>query len=298
MSLALASKKVLITGIDSFTGDHLTKHLVSLGYDVYGTSIFNEGKKRYKVDLTQKEQIEKMFDGFFPEYIIHLAGISFTAHEDKAAFYRVNTIGTENLLSILVEKNLKPKKTILASSATVYGNQKEFVLKEEMIPQPVNHYGISKLSMEYIARTFFDKLDIIITRPFNYTGEGQAEHFLIPKIVKHFKEKKDVIELGNIHVKREFNDVLDVVNLYEKLLISKASSKIVNLCSSNPIALLDIIEIMKKIADHDIKIEINPEFVRKNEIETLCGSKNNLFDIIEPIKFISTEDTLLKMYNA
>ncbi|MEZ5701534.1 MAG: NAD-dependent epimerase/dehydratase family protein [Burkholderiaceae bacterium] len=46
---------------------------------------------------------------------------------------------------------------------------------EAQMPAPVNHYATSKLAMELMARTFADRLPIVITRPFNYTGPSQAE---------------------------------------------------------------------------------------------------------------------------
>ncbi len=64
------------------------------------------------------------------------------------------------------------------------------VLDESLCPKPANHYGASKYAMESLVSGYFNKLPIIIIRPFNYTGVGQADHFLIPKIVEHFREKK------------------------------------------------------------------------------------------------------------
>ncbi len=65
----------------------------------------------------------------------------------------------------------------MASSATIYGNQGLEVLDESLCPIPANHYGASKYAMECLVKNYFTKLNIIITRPFNYTGVGQAEHF-------------------------------------------------------------------------------------------------------------------------
>jgi len=289
--LGLASKKVLITGIESFTGKHLSTYLKSQGYEVSGTT--------YKdCDITVKEELEKVFTKFVPDYIIHLAGISFAAHSNTEEFYKVNTIGTLNILETLVELDIKPKKIILASSATVYGNQHKEILDESLCPMPANHYGASKYAMETLARNFFNKLDIIITRPFNYTGVGQEEYFLIPKIVSHYKDKKSSIELGNLDVAREFNDVDDIVKIYKQLLEVKDKSISLNLASNRPIKLLDIIDYMNDIAGYKIEVKINKDFVRADEIKSLCGDMSLLSKIIA-LKFDNNiKQTLTKMYNA
>jgi nucleoside-diphosphate-sugar epimerase len=111
--------------------------------------------------------------------------------------YDINFFGTLNILDALVELGQRPAKIVLASSANVYGNPPVEVIDESVCPMPVNHYAISKLAMEFMARTYFDRLNILITRPFNYTGVGQGDNFLIPKIVRHYQEGKTEIELGN-----------------------------------------------------------------------------------------------------
>lgn len=298
MRLARASKKVLITGIDSFTGYYLSSYLQNCGYDVYGTSFFKETDKIYKCDITKKEDLLSVLKEVSPEFIIHLSGISFTAHGNNEDFYKVNTIGTINILDILVELNMNPLKIILASSATVYGNQGLEVLDESLCPIPANHYGLSKYAMECLAKNYFTKLNIIITRPFNYTGIVQEEHFLIPKIVKHFKESKKEIELGNLDVSREFNDISYVCEVYKNLLESDVKSEIVNICSNRGIKLLDVIEMMNDIAEYSIDVKINPEFIRKDEIKTLTGSPKKLFELIGHVTQKEFKDTLREMFEA
>ncbi len=291
-------KKVLITGIDSFTGVHLSKHLANSGYEIYGTSLFASGDQKYKCDITKKDEIKDVLQKVQPDYFIHLSGISFAVHGNNEDFYKVNTIGTKNILDAFLELNLQPTKIILASSATVYGNQGLEVLDETLCPKPANHYGASKYSMECLAKGYFDKLPIIITRPFNYTGIGQAEHFLIPKIVKHFKEKKETIELGNLNVSREFNDVEYVCEVYKRLIESEVKSEVVNISSNKGIKLLDVIDMMNKLAGYEIKVEVNPAFIRKDEIKSLTGSTNKLFKLISSVEQKPFEDTLRGMLEA
>ena len=291
-------KKVLITGIDSFTGVHLSKYLASCGYDIYGTSLFKSGDKLYKCDITYKQDILDILKDIKPQFLIHLSGISFVEHRNLEEFYRVNTIGTTNILDSFIELNLKPIKLILASSATIYGNQGLEVLDESLCPKPANHYGASKYAMESLASGYFSKLPIIITRPFNYTGVGQSDNFLIPKIVKHFREKQQIIELGNLDVKREFNDVGFVCEVYKRLLEVDRDSQIVNIASNRGVKLLDVIDSMNKIAGYNIKVKVNPLFVRKDEIKSLTGSNKKLFNMIGEVKQKSLEVTLREMYEV
>jgi len=288
-------KKVLITGIDSFTGHHLSSYLKNSGYDVYGTSLFKTETKIYKCDITQKDEIKNVLTSVKPNFFIHLSGISYAAHGSNEDFYKVNTIGTTNILDTFIELELKPKKIILASSATIYGNQGLEVLDESLCPKPANHYGASKYAMECLAKGYFAKLPIIISRPFNYTGKGQTENFLIPKIVSHFKEGKKVIELGNIHVSREFNDVNFVCEVYKNLLECNKASTMVNICSGRGIKLLDVIAIMNNIVGYEIKVKINPDFVRKDEIQSLTGSVQKLTKMIGKIEQQPFGDTLKSM---
>ena len=290
--------KVLIFGIDSFTGKHLSVYLKESGYEVEGTSFLKEGKSIHLCDITKKKQITSILDKVHPVYIINLSGISFSAHKNSLDFYKVNTLGTENILSSIEKLQLKPKKIILASSATVYGKQDTNILDEKLTPNPSDHYGISKYAAECIAKNFFTKLPIIITRPFNYTGIGQSDIFLIPKIVNHFKNRKKVIELGNLDVSREFNSISFVCDAYKRLLKCSSTSEVVNIASNRGIKLLDVIDSMNQIAGYKIEVKTNPKFIRKNEIKRLTGSNKKLFEMIGDIKQQPFKYTLKEMYES
>lgn len=292
-----SSMRVLITGVEGFTGNYLEKFLVSKNFDVYGTTIENPTKPtHFKCDITNIEEVKVVLSRLIPDFIINLAAISFVA-ANPMKMYEVNVFGALNVLDSLIKLKHTPKKIILASSAAVYGNCSGS-LSESNITNPVNHYGNSKLVMENMAKNYFDKLNILIVRPFNYTGIGQENHFLIPKIVSHFKAKKKTIELGNTHVFREYNNVNDVVEAYAKLMTSELNDEVFNLCSGKSYSISQIISTLEEISNHNIEVKTNPKFVRKNEIIDLKGDQTKLFRFLGIGDFShSIKDTLYYMLN-
>lgn len=287
---------VLITGIGGFTGAHLESMMAKIGYRVFGTTNSTALKQNhYQCNILNKENLFKVVSIVKPRLVIHLAAISFVASKDVTALYNTNILGTLNLLECLDELKLDVKKVLLASSAAVYGNI-EGVLNESLCPKPVNHYGNSKLVMENMVASYYNKFEIIIARPFNYTGVGQNNSFLIPKIVDHFREKKNTIKLGNLHTFREYNNVSSFSDIYIKLLNSSFHSDKVNICSGTTYSIGEILSMLERITGHSLKVEVNPIFVRKNEIVELKGSTDKLFSVLrQSIKFKPLEETLIEM---
>ena len=156
------SRKIWLIGADSFTGTHLLPCLEKGDYHV----------DTEEVDITDVNQVEDRILQIQPDYIINLAAISFVPDGDDESIYAVNTFGPQNILSACLKLPKPPKNIILASSANIYGLQDKEQVNEDCKPNPINHYGCSKWSMEQIAQTYSSDLNITITRPFNYTGVG------------------------------------------------------------------------------------------------------------------------------
>ena len=95
-----------------------------------------------------------------------------------------------------------------------------------------------------------------------------------------------------------FNDVSFICEIYQRLLECESKSVIVNLSSNKGIRLLDVIEMMNEIAGYTIKVEVNPSFVRKNEIKSLTGLSDKLFGFIGEVKQKEFKDTLREMFEA
>ena len=223
-------------------------------------------------DLTDPAAIEGALASSQAEYLVHLAAISFVGHGDPADFYRVNTIGTIGLLEAAARRPVPFRKIIIASSANIYGNSLESPLVETTRPAPFNHYAASKVAMEALCRSWTDRLPLLITRPFNYTGRGQDERFLVPKIISHFARRAGSIELGNLDVSRDFSDVRQIADAYVDLLEAETVGEAVNLCSGTAYSLRWIVDTCVELTGHRPELVVNPTFVRSDEVASLVGS--------------------------
>lgn len=278
--------RVLVTGLGGFTGGYLKKELENHQHQVTGL----------EADLLDKEALAAEIAMKNPEAVIHLAALTFVHHNNVEDFYKVNLLGSENLLQNLSRYTSNLQSVMVVSTASVYGNTDKPLLDENTIPAPVNDYAASKLAMEEMAKKF-ENLPLFIVRPFNYTGVGQALKFLIPKIVYHFQNKSPLIEMGNLDVAREFNDVRFVSAVYRKLLEKNPVGKIINVCTNNSWTLQEVLSLAEQLTTHSPQIVINKNFVRDNEIRLLRGSSALLQSIIGKVREIPFKDTLSWMLN-
>lgn len=262
--------RVLLTGAQGFTGRYLTEALQKGGYEVV----------ELRSDITCKEAILEELEGQRVDYVIHLAGISFPPQGEDLDVYKVNLFGTQNLLEALDVTGQSLQKLIVASTSNVYGNADSLPLGEREIPRPISHYALSKYCMEQVAWRFSERFPLIITRPFNYTGIGQPPHFLIPKIVEHFRERRATMTLGNLDVWRDFSDVRWVGEAYKGLLESEARSVVVNLCSGAMHSLREIVEYCTTMTSWDLEIRSAEAFKRQGEITKLVGDNSQLYRLV------------------
>lgn len=289
-------RRVLVTGIEGFTGRNVAAELERAGYEACGLSAVDGAR----VDLLDAAAVHAAVERIRPQAVIHLAAIAFVAHGDVDGIYRTNIVGTRHLLAALADLVVAPSVVVLASSANVYGNAAgdAGALDERTPVAPANDYAVSKLAMEYMARTWSGRLPLIFTRPFNYTGVGQDGRFLIPKIVDHFRRGERHIELGNLDVWREFMDVRAVAWAYRRLLETRSGDDIYNICTGSGHSLREVLAMMAEIAGYAIDVSVNPAFVRANEVQRLEGNPARLQARIGSLPQYALMDTMRWMYQA
>ncbi len=278
------NKRILITGAQGFTGRYLSVLLRQSGHEVFAL----------QADIRDLAVLSAEVKAVNPTHIVHLAGISFTLDGKDINIYQVHLMGSENLLKACMEIRKNLQKIILVSTCHIYGLEHgDAPLDENTPPAPRTHYAISKFDMECIAENYRDALPLLITRPFNYSGQAQESRFLIPKLVRHFHERLPEIELGNIDIARDFSDVRWVAQVYRALLDSEYEG-IVNLCSGRALSIRYILDYLRQQSGHDLQVLQKTDLIRK-ECMVQVGDRTRLdqWVDIQPYPFESTLDWML-----
>lgn len=287
--------KILIFGGDSFTAKHFTWR------DKYDCKFVSRSNFSERMDSASAvNEFSQIIGNVQPDVIINLISISATNIEDPLEYISSNYQILSNILNSCHLSKVKIRKFIQASSAHVYGSYEGTSISENTPPIPASLYGKSKLMSELLTNFYSDKFQIIITRPFNYTGVGQDEiNFFIPKLVRAVRNKERFLVLGDLEAIRDFSDVRDISRYYERLINLENFNGTVNLCSGSGQRLSDIVEIVQQVSGHRIEIRNLTKSSKKNPIKNIkIGCNRKLQDLtgLEPI--YSINDTIKWMLDT
>ncbi len=282
------TQRILVTGSDGFTGRHFCRLARESGFDII----------ELKADLRSADAVRAEVAATAVEYVVHLAALSAVTHADVFALYQVNLFGTLNLLQALHDTQQQPQRILLVSSANVYGDCTQSPIAEQLPPAPVNHYAMSKLAMEHLAKTHADTLPLLFVRPFNYTGVGHDDRFVIPKIVDHFARGCSEISLGNVDVIREFNDVRVICDAYFRLLKQGVCGETYNVCSGQAYSLRQAINALEEQTGRCMTVKKNEKLYRANEIRELYGSPDKLEACVGKLPHPGLDTTLKWMLES
>jgi GDP-4-dehydro-6-deoxy-D-mannose reductase len=305
--------RVLITGAGGFVGKHLIEALSRKpDYEIYATA-FDEkeaanielpDERITRIDITDKQAVDRLFERVQPEQVYHLAAQSSVGLSWKipAVTLRVNIEGTLNLLEAMRSPSLSGSRILLIGSAEQYGkvSADHLPIQEEQPVVAANPYAISKIAQEQLAAIYKDAygISVCIVRAFNHIGTGQRPDFVISdwahQIVEIEQGKRDpVLYVGNIKVKRDFTDVRDIVRAYNLIMEKGESGEIYNVGSGKSISLEVLLQTMISLSSRkDISIQVDPAKMRAADIEELVADNRKLVEGTGWEKTISLEQTL------
>jgi len=275
--------RVLITGGTGFVGRHLASFLKPRTSRLAVLASSGCGDLReiecYEVDVCDSDDVRAAIHDFRPDHIYHLAAISSVELSWKSPrlTYEVNVLGTLNVLETAM--NLPaPPRILNVSTAQVYAPSAS-ALSEDSALGPDNPYAASKAMAEFLRVQYQKHIGggIVTARSFNHAGPGQSPGFVLSSIAKQFAEieagtREPNLVVGNIHVKRDFTDVRDVIQAYCLLLEKGNVNEVYNVCSGRSWSIAQIINEFESASGIKVAIETHPDKHRAGEIRVVCGN--------------------------
>lgn len=302
--------RVLIFGAGGFVGSYLCKEFLNNGYKVSGAdkgegSALPSEVDFYKTDLMQADEVEKLIGQIQPDIIVNLAAISSVgaSWNMPQATMAINVIGALNIMEAARKSEQKPRILFVGSS-------EEYVISENPLDENTqlnanNPYGISKVTQEQFAKLYREQygLKIYCVRPFNHTGIGQRDSFVLPSFCKQVAEidksgKDGKIQVGNLKVKRDFSHVKDVVRAYRMIVESDNCNQIYNVGSGNAYSLEDMLTYIIGLSNQHIEIEVDQNRIRPTDQPVICCDRSLIGKELGWEPQYNVYDALKEMYEC
>lgn len=276
-------KTILVTGGAGFIGSHLCDYLLEQNMKVINIDNFNDfydplikenniknalNNPNYsleKGDIRDWEFLKKIYTKYNVDITVHLAAMAGVrpSIKDPLLYEDVNMKGTMNLLEM--SKIYNVKKFILASSSSVYGNNKEVPFKEtDIVDNAISPYAYTKKSGEVLAHVYkhLYNIDVIALRFFTVYGPRQRPDLAIHKFTNLISNDESIPFFGDGDTQRDYtyiDDIIDGVYKSIKYISSRDDIfEILNLGESQTISLKQMVETIENSLNKKAKIKQLP----------------------------------------
>jgi nucleoside-diphosphate-sugar epimerase len=277
--------KALVTGCAGFIGSHITDRLLADGYEVTGIDCFTDyyprsikeanifhARSNPSFTFIEKDIMEMKE---FPEvdYVFHeaaQAGVRASWGSSFSIYTRNNINATQCLLEYY--KNRTIRKFVYASSSSVYGDTL-LPMHEDMRPQPVSPYGVSKLAAEYLCYLYWKNYSVptISLRYFTVYGPRQRPDMGIHKFVSAIRNETPITIYGDGKQTRDFTFISDIIEA--NLLAAKhpGHGQVFNIGGGNRISVKGLIKEIERAAKKKALIQFT-EFQKGDAQDTLADT--------------------------
>jgi UDP-glucose 4-epimerase len=305
--------RVLVTGGAGYIGSHTCVELLKAGHEVFVIDNLSNGHEtaleRVRIitncelqftnaDIRDTIALDKIFNNFKPESVIHFAGLKAVGESvtDPLMYYDVNVGGSISLLTAMSKANCS--NIVFSSSATVYGKPEYLPYDEKHPTNPVNPYGRTKLIIENIIKDW-TKVDAkrkgTILRYFNPVGAHESGQIgedpigipnnLMPYIAQVADGRRDHLNIfGNDYDTPDGTGARDYVHVVDLALVhvSSLSKKnldsfeVMNVGRGKSSTVLELLKSFECISDVEIKFKYLPR--RNGDLANFWADTAKIFN--------------------
>ena len=270
---------ILVTGAAGFIGSHLCEKLLVDGNTVVGFDNFDPFYKRtikennlkisiskgsfnlVEGDIRDTESVKKLFNEHTFEVVVHLAAKAGVrpSIKDPIVYYKVNVLGTLNILEMMKKNDIK--RLVFASSSSVYGDSPDVPYNETMnVNNPISPYAATKIAAEILCYNYRHLYNISATclRFFTVYGPRQRPEMAIAKFVKKAYEGDLISIYGDGSSLRDFTYIEDIIQGVVASIDRDLGFEIINIGESETIDLNSLLELIKELTGCGLKTEHLP----------------------------------------
>lgn len=282
--------QILLTGAAGFIGSHLTEALLRAGHQVVGMDNFddfydpaikraqvlpalaNPGFTLFEADIRDKAALDRIFESHAPELVIHLAARAGVRPSllQPALYYDVNLMGTLTLLEAMKRHGVS--RMIMASSSSVYGNNKKIPFSEDdPVDHPVSPYAASKKAAELLCHTYSHLygFDIFCMRFFTVYGPRQRPEMAIHQFVRKILDGRPITLYGDGSSRRDYTYIEDIIQGLLHSIQALKGYEIINLGESQTYSLIETIRLIESATGRQAILDWQP--MQAGDVEATCA---------------------------
>ncbi len=289
---------ILVCGGAGYIGSHINKQLNKEGYEtivfdnlIYGHREAVKWGTFIEGDLANEAALEAVFERFRIDAVFHFAAYAYVGEsvEKPEKYYYNNVVNSLNLLKVM--RRHDSNKIIFSSTCATYGEPEKVPITEDMPQNPINPYGMTKLTVERIFKDYQKAygLKFAVLRYFNAAGadpDGEIgeshdpETHIIPLVLDAASGKRDDIKVFGTDYDttdgscvRDYIHVSDLADAHLKALHyleNGGESDFFNLGNSLGTSVLEVIDSVKRVTGKEFKVTLSDR--RAGDPAKLVGS--------------------------
>ncbi len=254
--------RYVVTGAAGFIGSHLAEALVGRGDEVVGIDSFTDyydpvekEENARGLDVARIDLVDESLDLDGVDGVFHLAGQPGVRSFGEAfpLYLRRNVLATQRVFESAAQTGVR---VVFASSSSVYGEAERYPTPEDVQPEPISPYGITKLACEQLARAYAASfgLDAVSLRYFTVYGPRQRPDMFFRRVCDLLAAGGTFEIYGTGEQSRSFTEVADVVEATIAAMDRAPAGGLYNVGGGEEASMLEAIALLERISGRSLEV--------------------------------------------